>query len=122
MEIGLRDPGIGNRAALAKPAPPVDSRSPIPDSRVAAPRLDAAAREFEAVFIAQMLEPLFASVETPAIAGGGKSEAFFKGLLQENYAKAFAERGGFGLAAHVKGALLDIQARASAAPQAENRS
>jgi Rod binding domain-containing protein len=85
-------------------------------------RAQNAAQDFEAVFIAQLLEPLFASVETPAIAGGGKSEAFFKGLLQEQYAKAFAERGGFGLATQVKAALLDIQARASAAPQAENRS
>lgn len=85
-------------------------------------RADAAAKDFEAVFIAQLLEPLFASVETPSIAGGGKSEAFFKGLLQENYAKAFAERGGFGLADQVKAALLDIQARAGAAPQPETRS
>jgi Rod binding domain-containing protein len=83
-------------------------------------RAEAAAKEFEAVFIAQMLAPLFASVETPSIAGGGKSEAFFKGLLQESYAKAVAERGGFGLASEVKAALLDFQTRASA-PLAESR-
>lgn len=83
-------------------------------------RADAAAKDFEAVFIAQMLAPLFSSVETPAIAGGGDSEAFFKSLLQESYAKAVAERGGFGLAAHVKAALLDIQARTEA-PPAETR-
>lgn len=77
-------------------------------------RADAAAKEFEAVFVAQMLAPLFASVDTPAIVGGGKSEDFFKSLLQEQYAKAVAERGGFGIAASVKAALLDIQARASA--------
>lgn len=76
-------------------------------------RADAAAKEFEAVFIAQMLAPLFASVDAPAIAGGGKSEAFFKSLLQEHYAKAVAERGGFGVADHVKAALIDIQARAA---------
>jgi Rod binding domain-containing protein len=120
MEIGSQELGVGNRVANALGA--VDSRFPIPDSRLSGGRLDAAAKEFEAVFIAQMLEPLFASVETPAIAGGGRSEAFFKGLLQESYAKAFAERGGFGLAAHVKAALIDIQARDSAASQAENRS
>jgi Rod binding domain-containing protein len=115
MGIGNRESGIGNRAAVRAQAP--DSRFPV-----AASRLDAAAKEFEAVFISQMLEPLFASVETPAVAGGGKSEAFFNGLLRESYAKAFAERGGFGLAAHVKAALIDIQARESAASQAENRS
>ena len=84
-------------------------------------RADSAAKEFEAVLIAELLAPLFASVETPAIAGGGESEAFFKGLLQENYAKAIAARGGFGLADQVKTALLDIQARAFAPPSAENR-
>jgi Rod binding domain-containing protein len=99
----------------------VDAVAAIP---AAAPqslaRAGAAAKEFEAVFIAQMLAPLFASVETPAIAGGGKSEAFFKSLLQESYAKAVAERGGFGIADHVKAALLDIQAR-QVAPTAETR-
>ncbi len=99
------------RAAASFPVPPAQAASFA--------RADAAAKEFEAVFIAQMLEPLFASVDTPAVAGGGKSEAFFKGLLQESYAKAFAERGGFGLATHVKAALLDIQARAGAASQTE---
>jgi len=78
-----------------------------------AARADAAAKEFEAVFVAQMLAPLFASVDTPAIAGGGKGEDFFKSLLQEQYARAVVERGGFGIAASVKAALIDIQARAS---------
>jgi Rod binding domain-containing protein len=72
-------------------------------------RLDAVAMDFEAVFIAQMLSPLFSSVSTPEIAGGGKSEAFFNSLLQESYAKAMAERGGLGLADHVKASLISLQ-------------
>lgn len=78
---------------------------PSPQAR----RIDAAAKDFEAVFIAQMLAPLFSSIETPEIAGGGKSEEFFKSLLQESYAKAMAERGGFGLADHVKSSLINLQ-------------
>ncbi|MFZ5617503.1 MAG: rod-binding protein [Pseudomonadota bacterium] len=74
-----------------------------------AQRINAAAKEFEAVFIAQVLAPLFSSVKTPEIAGGGKSEEFFNSLLQESYAKAMAERGGFGLADHVKSSLIDLQ-------------
>ncbi|HBK91093.1 MAG TPA: chemotaxis protein chel [Parvularcula sp.] len=119
MNVVNFESGNGSRAATSVVAP--QSRFSGIDSGLSARRLDAAAKDFEAVFIAQMLGPLFASVETPAIAGGGESEGFFKSLLQESYAKAFAERGGFGLAAHVKGALLDIQARAAAAPPAENR-
>ncbi|MDZ7627057.1 MAG: rod-binding protein [Parvularculaceae bacterium] len=111
MELGVQQAGIATGSAHPEADQSIKARSALASSR-----LDAAAREFEAVFIAQMLEPLFASVETPAIAGGGESEGFFKSLLQENYAKAFAERGGFGLADHVKAALIDIQARAGAAP------
>lgn len=110
MEAGLLQPGTGGGSAHAAALSSINSRSPAP-----ANRLDAAAKEFEAVFIAEMLEPLFASVETPAIAGGGESEGFFKSLLQESYAKSFAERGGFGLADHVKTALIDLQARSGAA-------
>jgi Rod binding domain-containing protein len=60
----------------------------------------------------QLLEPLFSSVETPAIAGGGDAENAFKSLLQEQYAKAMAARGGVGIAAHVKDELIAMQARA----------
>lgn len=77
-------------------------------------RIEAASKEFEAVFIAQLLAPLFSSVETPEIAGGGKSEEFFKSLLQESYAKAMAERGGFGFADHVKSSLIDLQSAPTA--------
>ncbi|OFX01503.1 MAG: hypothetical protein A3E78_06830 [Alphaproteobacteria bacterium RIFCSPHIGHO2_12_FULL_63_12] len=80
-----------------------------------------AAMDFEAVFIAQMLAPLFSSVETPAIAGGGKAEEFFKSLLQESYAKAMAERGGFGIADHVKSTLINLQSAAGAASLQETR-
>ena len=72
-------------------------------------RVSDAAKDFEAVFIAQMLAPLFSSVETPSIAGGGKSEEFFKTLMQDAYAKAMADRGGFGVADHVKSALIKLQ-------------
>ncbi len=64
----------------------IDAASPIAATALApqARRVDAAAKEFEAVFIAQMLAPLFSSIDTPAIAGGGKSEEFFKSLLQDS--------------------------------------
>lgn len=72
-------------------------------------RLDRAAKDFEAVLIAQLLAPLFSSVATPAVAGGGKSEEFFKSLLQEAYARTMAEHGGFGLADDVKASLIGLQ-------------
>ncbi|NWG91337.1 MAG: rod-binding protein [Parvularculaceae bacterium] len=111
MEAGIGDWGLGIGGSRPTAVVGADSKHASPDSRV-----DAAARDFEAVFIAQMLAPLFSSVETPAIAGGGKSEAFFKSLLQESYAKAMAERGGFGLADHVKASLISLQSHDSPEP------
>lgn len=104
---------MGNSIAAAAhfPPPPAGEQKRIAD----------AAKDFEAVFIAQMLAPLFSSVETPAIAGGGKAEEFFKSLLQESYAKAMAERGGFGIADHVKSTLIDLQSAKRAASHRESR-
>lgn len=76
-------------------------------------RVDRAAKEFEALVLSEMLAPLFNSVETPGIAGGGPGEKAFSGLLQEEYAKAIAARGGFGIADQVKAALIGLQAARS---------
>jgi Rod binding domain-containing protein len=105
-------------AAATYPNRQIDPFAPQSGSRFTMPgsRLDAAAKEFEAVFISQMLAPLFSSVSTPEIAGGGKGEEFFKALLQDSYARAMAERGGFGLADHVKSSLIDLQGGAADAP------
>jgi Rod binding domain-containing protein len=77
-------------------------------------RIDRAAKEFEALVLSEMLAPLFSSVETPGIAGGGPGEKAFASLLQEQYAKVIADRGGFGIADQVKAALINLQARRSA--------
>lgn len=72
-------------------------------------RASRAAEEFEAQVVAQLLAPLLASVETPGLAGGGAGEDAFASLLHEEYAKAIAARGGFGIADHVKAALIELQ-------------
>lgn len=82
-------------------------------SQTATARIDRAAQEFEALVIAQLLAPIFSSVETPGLAGGGPGEKAFAGLLQEQYAKSIASRGGFGIADQVKAALIDLQSGAS---------
>lgn len=81
---------------------------PAPDAGAAS--AGRVATEFEAMVLAQFLAPLFASVETPGLAGGGAGEKAFQSLLQEEYAKAIAARGGFGVADQVKRALIAMQA------------
>ncbi|MGE0408843.1 MAG: rod-binding protein [Amphiplicatus sp.] len=79
-------------------------------------RIAAAAQEFEALVVKELLAPLFNSAETPSLTGGGSAEKTFASLLQDEYAKAIAKRGGFGVADSVKAALIDMQARAAAIP------
>ena len=85
-----------------------------PAQSIETQRAENAAEEFEALVIAQLLAPLFSSVETPEIAGGSSGQNAFGALLQEEYANSMAARGGFGIADQVKAALIDIQSQASA--------
>ena len=71
--------------------------------------VDAAAREFEGVFIAQMFEQMWAGVPTDGPMGGGTGESIFRSLMIQDVGKQMANRGGMGLAAAVKRELLAMQ-------------
>ncbi|MEM6850392.1 MAG: rod-binding protein, partial [Pseudomonadota bacterium] len=49
--------------------------------------IDAAAQEFEAVFLAQMMAPMFQGLKTDGPFGGGHGEEIYRGLLVEQYAE-----------------------------------
>lgn len=55
-------------------------------------------REFEAMFLSQMLQPMFESVKTDGMFGGGHGEDSFKGFLVDEYAKSMARQGNLGIA------------------------
>lgn len=88
----------------------ISALAPAAMNAAAQALIDRAAKEFEALVLSEMLAPLFNSVETPGIAGGGPGEKAFSGLLREEYAKAIAARGGFGIADQVKATLIGLQA------------
>lgn len=89
---------------LAKAGLPV---SPAPSS--AAANADAAARDFEAVFIAQMFEQMFADLPTDGPMGGGTGERIFRSLMIQEVGRQMASQGGMGLAPIVKRELLALQ-------------
>lgn len=69
----------------------------------------AVASDFEAVFLASMLETMFAGVDAQPPFGGGSSEKTYRSLLVTEYAKAIAQRGGLGIADHVYREILRAQ-------------
>ena len=67
------------------------------------------AEDFEATFLAQMLQPMFAGLQTDGPFGGGHAEATWRGFLVDAMARQVAQGGGIGLADHVQRELLALQ-------------
>jgi len=70
------------------------------------------AKEFEAVFIAQMLQPMFADISASAPFGGGLAEDMWRSMQVDQFGKAIAEQGGIGLADAVAKEMLAMQEKA----------
>lgn len=75
-------------------------------------RIDAAAKDFEAMFIAQMMKPMFEGIETNKLFGGGKGEEIFRGFMIEEYGKLMAETGQLGIADTIKQEMIRMQSQA----------
>lgn len=86
-----------------------------------APRMTAAndaearkvGREFEAMFLTQMLQPMFDTIEPDPIFGGGYGEQVFRSLQVEQFAKAVTRAGGIGLADSLAREMMRLQEQAN---------
>lgn len=98
--------------AIALPGAPLPM-SPPSEARLELSQHEAelrrAAEEFEAIFLAQMMAPMFEGLETDGLGGGGMGEQIFRPMLIERYAEALAHAGGVGIADAVVRELLRLQ-------------
>ena len=67
------------------------------------------AQDFEAFFLSQMLQPMFAEVDTEGLLGGGGSEKLWRSMLVTEYGNAMAQGGGIGIADTVLREMLAVQ-------------
>lgn len=72
-------------------------------------QIAAKAEEFEAMFLSQMLNHMFAGIETNEMFGGGHGEDVYKSMMVDEYAKVIARTGGIGVADHVKAEMIRLQ-------------
>lgn len=79
-------------------------------------KAEAAAKDFEAVFMSQMLTPMFEGLKPDPMFGGGHAEEIYQSLIIQEYGKILAERGGIGIADSVKQTILEMQSKQSANP------
>jgi Rod binding domain-containing protein len=68
-----------------------------------------AAEEFEAVFLSQMLAPIFEGLETDSLFGGGPGEKIYRSMLVQEFGKSIVRSGGVGIADSVERELLRLQ-------------
>lgn len=68
-----------------------------------------AAESFEAVFISQMLAPMFEGLSTDGPFKGGHTEKIFRSIQIEELGKAIARSGGVGIADSVYREILRAQ-------------
>ncbi len=72
------------------------------------------AEEFEALVLSQMLKPMFDSAKSPSLFGGeGPKQDAFASMLQDEFARVIAARGGVGIADQVQAALIRLQSETS---------
>ncbi|MBA4782998.1 MAG: rod-binding protein [Rhizobiales bacterium] len=67
------------------------------------------ANEFEATFLASLLQPIFEGLAKDRTFGGGFGEETFTGLLTQEYAKSVAGSANLGIADQVYEQLLKLQ-------------
>jgi Rod binding domain-containing protein len=69
------------------------------------------AEDFEAMFITEMLKPMFDTIdmsEDPMF-GGGEGEKMFQSFMTEEYGKNLAANGGIGIADSIEAQMLKYQ-------------
>ena len=67
------------------------------------------AEDFEAVFLGQMLQHMWAGVETDPIFGGGHGEDMFRPMMINEFGKKIAAGRGVGIADELERQLLQMQ-------------
>lgn len=94
----VRAAQTGEASALARPGAAPNSA-------------EDAAKGFEAVFLTQLVDSMFAGLETSGYFGGGNAEKLWRGFLVEHIAEAFAEQGGVGIADAVRAQIIQLSER-----------
>lgn len=77
-------------------------------------RIEESARDFEAVFITEMIKPMFEGIETDDLFGGGKGEEIFRGIMLDEYGKNLASLNTTGIQTQVKNKLIEMQSERTA--------
>ncbi len=77
-------------------------------------QLEATSKDFEAVFMSQMLKPMYDGLETDSMFGGGPGEDSMRDLLVQEYGKSMVRNDSYGLSPAIMKAMIQMQEQAGA--------
>lgn len=72
-------------------------------------RIKETAEDFEAVFLAEMLKPMFEGIDVEEPFNGGKGEEIFRGMMLQEYGKEIAKNDITGIQTQVMNKLIEMQ-------------
>ena len=107
---------LGNGMSLMNVLPALSAKANVSAG------IDAAAREFEAMFATQLIQPMFNTISVNETFGGGHGEEVMRSFLTQEYGKLIAKSGLLGIASQVKAEMLRAQEGANARGGAASRS
>lgn len=83
-------------------------KAPVTD--IQKQRIHKAAMEFEAVFLNEMLKPMFEGTSSEDTAfGGSREETIFQSMMVDKISSGLSQSGGIGIAKHIEKELLRLQ-------------
>jgi flagellar protein FlgJ len=98
-------------SALPFPAQATSPQAALPDASRAKDKAAAAkvAKEYEGVFLQEMLGHMFKGLSTDGLFGGGHSEEIYRSLLLKEYANGLSDRGGLGISKALQSEIMRLQ-------------
>lgn len=72
-------------------------------------QLDETAREFEAMFVSEMMAHMFEGLDADPMFGGGQGEEMFRSMLVQEYGKLAAQGPGLGISGQIKSMMIEMQ-------------
>ena len=98
---------------LSAPSVPGMDLRGTPRTAVGAEQARKVGAEFEQMFISQMLQPIFDSMPSDGLFGGGQGERMFRSFQVDEYAKAVTRSGGIGIADAVARHIISMQEKSN---------
>lgn len=90
---------------------------PQPQHEQFTPEIQRVGREFESMFLSEMLRPMFEGLDTDGLGGGGEGEQMFRPMLIDRYAQSLSQSGGVGIAESIMRELTRLQAAQGQPPE-----